>query len=153
MSYLPDLKFDNLVSCPKCNGSAVIQQRWVKGHANIRHYIPICSECNFNYHEEYKTVAKAISKWNSSNINICDVSMYKNMTKDELIQLIIDKDLIPIEQITHDNKFILDTLQKTGHTIVSIKYLNYCQKESVELTKLKVAKYETEKALRNELSV
>lgn len=150
MGYLPDLEIDGLMSCPKCNGPAVIQQMWLKGHANVRHFIPKCKSCGFSYHEEYRTLKKAINKWNNCNINVFDIDMYKSMTKDELIQCIINNELIPADQINPSNKTVLQILQDEGNTIVSMKYLNVCKDESLQLAKIKANEYERQKALRGE---
>lgn len=72
MSKLPSIQHPNLRPCPRCNSNALIQQHWVHGHANLRHYKPVCSVCKFtpNPNEEYRTLTKAIKKWNSTEEQI-----------------------------------------------------------------------------------
>ena len=151
MSRLPVIECDNLISCPRCGGEAVIQQCWVKGHANLKHYKPVCKLCNFNYRDEYKSLQKAISVWNNSDVNNnIDIKMYKSMNKDELIKLIVNNELIPIEQINPDNKYIIDHFKSNGYSIVPISFVEECHKESLDLARYRFMEYERQKALHNE---
>lgn len=151
MSLLPVIECDDLVPCPRCGNKAVIQQHWVKGHANRIHYKPICKSCNFSYRDDYKSLQKAISAWNNSNVNNnIDIKMYENMSKDELIGLIVNNELVPIEQINSNNKYIIDYFKSNGYSIVPISFIEKCHKESLDLARYKFMEHEKQKALHNE---
>lgn len=134
---LPVIEHADLNPCPRCGGQAIIQQRWVHGRANKKHYKPVCGKCKFSFHDEYSSIAKAVSLWNSSGVNCLDMDMYRHMSKEELIDLIINNELVPIHMISAANKAVMEHLKSNGYSIVSLAFYEQAHKESLELARYK----------------
>lgn len=56
----------------------------------------------------------------------------------DLIKLIDNGGLIPIEHITPSNPLIVDAMSSSGYVIITQKLANQLMSESAELTKIKV---------------
>ena len=56
----------------------------------------------------------------------------------ELIKLIDNGDLIPIERITPNNPLVVDAMSSSGYVIITQKLANQLMSESAELAKIKI---------------
>ena len=56
----------------------------------------------------------------------------------ELIKLIDNGDLIPIEHIIPNNPLVVDTMSSSGYVIITQKLANQLMSESAELAKIKI---------------
>ena len=56
----------------------------------------------------------------------------------ELIKLIDNSGLIPIEHITPNNPLIVDTMSSSGYVIITQKLANQLMSESADLAKIKI---------------
>ena len=56
----------------------------------------------------------------------------------ELIKLIDNGDLIPIEHITPNNPLVVDSMSSSGYVIITQKLANQLMSESAELAKIKI---------------
>ena len=56
----------------------------------------------------------------------------------ELIKLIDNGDLIPIERITPNNPLVVDAMSSSGYVIITQKLANQLMNESAELAKIKI---------------
>ena len=56
----------------------------------------------------------------------------------ELIKLIDNGDLIPIEHITPNNPLIVDTMSSSGYVNITQKLANQLMSESADLAKIKI---------------
>ena len=56
----------------------------------------------------------------------------------ELIKLIDNGELIPIEHITPTNPLVIDAMSSSGYVVITQKLANQLMSESAELVKIKV---------------
>ena len=56
----------------------------------------------------------------------------------ELIKLIDNGDLIPIERITPNNPLVVDAMSSSGYVIITQKLANQLMSESADLAKIKI---------------
>ena len=67
-----------------------------------------------------------------------NIDELRRLEQVELIKLIDNGDLIPIERITPNNPLVVDTMSSNGYVIITQKLANQLMNESAELAKIKI---------------
>lgn len=67
-----------------------------------------------------------------------NIDELRRLEQVELIKLIDNGELIPIEHITPTNPLVIDAMSSSGYVVITQKLANQLMSESAELAKLKI---------------
>ena len=67
-----------------------------------------------------------------------NIDELRRLEQVDLIKLIDNGDLIPIEHITPNNPLVVDSMSSSGYVIITQKLANQLMSESADLAKIKI---------------